>query len=62
MNLMRLFTLAALIILAGCSTKKRVTVWRFTHCAANGSGMVCECRHFHSLVNAKNGAAVQVCE
>lgn len=60
MKILRL--LALVLMLSGCAAKKPVMVWRFTHCAHNGAGMVCECKVFHTLLDAKTGAQVRVCD
>jgi hypothetical protein len=54
--------LAFLLLTAGCAVKRPVTIWRFTHCAHNGTAMVCECSSFHTLLDAKTGAEVRVCD
>jgi hypothetical protein len=48
--------------LSGCAAKKPVMVWRFTHCAHSGAAMVCECSVFHTLLDAKTGGLVRVCD
>jgi len=50
------------MVTAGCAVKRPVTIWRFTHCAHNGTAMVCECSSFHRLLDAKTGAEVRVCD